>query len=109
MTRKSYTSINRCSRSAISAAALLLSCLTTTAYGEKTKDAENDAAQANNPLADIRAFNLHNYYVPELSPPVDETANSFILPLVLNSFLYFSSNFLAKKSAISESILSPPR
>lgn len=37
------------------------------------------AAQANNPLANFTAFNLHNYYIPELSGPVDETANSFIL------------------------------
>jgi len=38
-----------------------------------------DASQANNPLADMRAFNLHNYYIPELSGGVDETANSFVL------------------------------
>jgi hypothetical protein len=38
-----------------------------------------DAAQANNPLADIQAFNLHNYYIPELSGGVDGTGNSFIL------------------------------
>jgi len=37
------------------------------------------AAQANNPLASFTAFNIHNYYIPELSGPVDETANSFIL------------------------------
>jgi len=36
-------------------------------------------AQANNPLADFRAFNLHNYYIPELSGPIEETANNFIL------------------------------
>jgi hypothetical protein len=36
-------------------------------------------AQANNPLADFRAFNIHNYYIPELSGPIDETANSFIM------------------------------
>ena len=35
-------------------------------------------AQANNPLADIRAFNLHNYYIPELSG-TDANANNFIL------------------------------
>ena len=40
---------------------------------------EGDAAQANNPLADIRAFNLQNYYIPELSGPGETTANSFIL------------------------------
>lgn len=44
-------------------------------------DAENSgaSAQANNPLANFTAFNLHNYYIPELSGPVEETANSFVL------------------------------
>jgi hypothetical protein len=36
-------------------------------------------AQANNPLADFKAFNLHNYYIPELSGPIDSTANNFVL------------------------------
>ncbi len=45
-----------------------------------TDPANSDAsAQANNPLANFTAFNLHNYYIPELSGPVEETANSFIL------------------------------
>ena len=37
------------------------------------------AAQANNPLADIQAFNVQNYYIPELSGPSEETANNLIL------------------------------
>ena len=42
-------------------------------------DAEpSAAANANNPLADMRAFNLHNYYIPELSG-LDENANTFWL------------------------------
>jgi len=36
-------------------------------------------AQANNPLANFQAFNLQNYYIPELSGPGDQTANSFFL------------------------------
>jgi len=43
------------------------------------QSAAGDAAQANNPLADIRAFNLQNYYIPELSGGVDATANNFVL------------------------------
>ena len=39
----------------------------------------NDAAQANNPLANFTAFNLQNYYIPERSGPTDTTANNFIL------------------------------
>lgn len=48
----------------------------TTALGETNEDA---AAQANNPLANFRAFNVHNYYVPELSELDDQNANSFWL------------------------------
>jgi hypothetical protein len=45
--------------------------------GESASGSEaSAAANANNPLADIRAFNLHNYYIPELSG-VDESANTF--------------------------------
>ena len=36
-------------------------------------------AQANNPLADFTAFNVQNYYIPELSGPTDETANNLVL------------------------------
>lgn len=36
-------------------------------------------AQANNPLANFTAFNVQNYYVPELSGPIETTANSFVL------------------------------
>lgn len=35
-------------------------------------------AQANNPLADFKAFNLHNFYIPELSE-TDANANNFVL------------------------------
>ena len=44
--------------------------------GEPTLSEE---AQANNPLADIQAFNIQNYYIPELCGPTDETANNLIL------------------------------
>lgn len=36
-------------------------------------------ANANNPLADVRAFNIQNYYIPELSGGIETTANNFIL------------------------------
>ncbi len=39
----------------------------------------SDAAQANNPLANFTAFNLHNYYISQLSGPTDTTANNFVL------------------------------
>jgi hypothetical protein len=47
--------------------------------GDAAPAAESSAAaNANNPLADIQAFNLHNYYVPELSE-LDDNANTFWL------------------------------
>ena len=42
-------------------------------------DAASDAAQANNPLADITAFNIQNYYIRELTGPGDFDANQFVL------------------------------
>ena len=46
------------------------------AQGDAAVSAE---AQATNPLGDFRALNIHNYYIPELSGPTDETANTMIL------------------------------
>ena len=70
--------------SAIRLASLLLLCTVSVASAQESdtsgeQDAAGDAAQANNPLADIRAFNLQNYYIPELSGGVDSTANNFVL------------------------------
>lgn len=36
-----------------------------------------EQAQANNPLASMKTFNLHNYYKPTLTGLPDETANTF--------------------------------
>lgn len=47
--------------------------------GTAEQAASSDSAQANNPLADFQAFNIQNYYIPELSGPVDSTANNFVL------------------------------
>jgi hypothetical protein len=37
---------------------------------------EEDLKQANNPLASVTAFNVQNYYIPELTGLPDETANT---------------------------------
>lgn len=39
----------------------------------------SDAAQANNPLADITAFNIQNYYVSKLTDLENRTADNFFL------------------------------
>lgn len=41
--------------------------------------AGSDAAEANNPLANFTAFNVQNYYVPQLSEMDDQNANTFWL------------------------------
>ncbi len=53
---------------------LLLSTLATSAQEDSAAAA---AAQANNPLANMTAFNLHNYYIGETTGPRDEDANQF--------------------------------
>lgn len=41
--------------------------------------AQSDAAQANNPLADITAFNIQNYYYGDFTGLDDATGNQFVL------------------------------
>lgn len=64
-------------------AAMLVVCWMPADAQEATVDAGSSAvsaeAQANNPLAEFAAFNLHNYYIPELSGDIDATANNFVL------------------------------
>lgn len=42
-------------------------------------ESASDAAQANNPLADIKAFNIQNYYIGAFTGPEDGTGNQFVL------------------------------
>ena len=57
---------------------LQLLCLASAASAQDSSG-DGDAAQANNPLADFKAFNLQNYYVPELSELDGQNANTFWL------------------------------
>jgi hypothetical protein len=70
----------------LAAAVLVLVCGLNPAFGQEDPSAGSApgddgaaAANANNPLADMRAFNLHNYYVPELSELDGASANTFWL------------------------------
>ncbi len=45
----------------------------------RAEETPSDAAQANNPLADMKAFNIQNYYIPELSELDNQSANNFWL------------------------------
>ena len=49
--------------------------LATQAYAQQSSSG-SDAAQANNPLANFKALNFQNYYIPELTSP-DKSANQF--------------------------------
>lgn len=51
-------------------------CLSPGVASAQDQAATIDVAQANNPLANFTAFNLHNYYIGELTDP-DKDANQF--------------------------------
>ena len=63
--------------------AFLLSCVTAmvalNANAQEEAEGGSAAAQANNPLADIRALNFQNYYIPEISGDIDSTSNNFVV------------------------------
>lgn len=61
-------------RAAVLAGALF--CLTGAAGAQEQSAASDAVAQANNPLANFKAFNLHNYYIGELTEQ-DKHANQF--------------------------------
>jgi len=58
------------------AVAIILLGPTIAIASPEEKTATSNVAQANNPLANFTAFNLHNYYIGELTDP-DEDANQF--------------------------------
>ncbi len=63
-------------------ACLLLVALAGPTSGLAQEDAEAQAdaqAQANNPLANLTAFSIQNYYIPSLSELDDQNANNFFL------------------------------
>lgn len=51
-----------------------LFCFLNAANAQEESAANDNLSQANNPLANFTAFNVHNYYIGELSQP-DEDAN----------------------------------
>ncbi|MCK4564101.1 MAG: hypothetical protein KAU94_05470 [Verrucomicrobia bacterium] len=62
-----------------SVAVLAFAALSLSGFSEEaTKETQaNAAAQANNPLANMKAFNIQNYYIGELTGIEDGTANQF--------------------------------
>ena len=74
--------------------AILLSGLTASAQEPSAAKME---AQANNPLANMKAFNLHNYYIGETSGPGDDNANQFWMRYA-QPFSLGESNWLMRAS-----------
>ena len=70
------------------------------------KSAASDAAQANNPLANMTAFNLHNYYIGELTE-TEEDANQFWFRFA-KPFSISGSDWLVRASLPINSFPTPP-
>jgi hypothetical protein len=68
--------------------------------------AASDVAQANNPLANFTAFNVHNYYIGELTDP-DEDANQFWARFAM-PFSVGPSNWLMRASLPVNTFPVPP-
>lgn len=64
-------------RTMVLASAAIASLSGTPTYAQS--DAARAAAQANNPLADITAFNIQNYYISEFTGPGNQSGNQFVL------------------------------
>ena len=63
------------------AARLLLAALLASAGAARAAEqpAAGDVAQANNPLANFTAFNLHNYYIGELTDTDGKSGDQFLM------------------------------
>jgi hypothetical protein len=85
-------------------AAILLA--SATQYASAAEDAANVAAQANNPLANMKAFNVQDYYIGELTDS-DATANQFWLRYA-QPFSVKKTNWLMRASLPVNSYPTPP-
>ncbi len=74
---------------------LFISSIALTVEAGQTEDADA-IAQANNPLARMRAFNLHNYYIGDLAES-DDSANQFWLRYA-QPFTVGKTNWLMRAS-----------
>jgi hypothetical protein len=76
------------------------------AYADDAEKAAQAAAQANNPLADLTAFNIQNYYIGRLTE-TDDDANQFWLRFA-KPFSISKSNWLFRASLPLNSFPTPP-
>jgi len=59
--------------------ATTLCLFATFGYAQEEEEPDGASVDANNPLANFTAFNVHNYYTPELTGLPDQTANTMWL------------------------------
>jgi len=69
--------------------------------------AADAAAQANNPLANMKAFNIHNYYMGELTGSSNQSANQAWMRYA-QPFSLGETNWLVRASLPINSFPSPP-
>jgi hypothetical protein len=88
--------------------ALLVTALATLAGLAHAQDAPSasDVAQSNNPLADVTAFNIHNYYIGKLTE-TDETGNQFWLRMA-KPFSIGDTKWLMRASLPVNTYPAPP-
>ena len=89
--------------SGVLAVALLAFAGETNAQGEA---AASDLAQANNPLANFTAFNLHNYYIGEITD-TDKSGNQFWMRFA-RPFSIGQANWLMRASLPVNTYPAPP-
>ncbi len=82
----------------------VLAC--TVAHTASAEDAASAAAQANNPLANMTAFNLQNYYIGEVTDS-DESANQFWMRYA-RPFSVADTSWLLRASLPINSYPTPP-
>ena len=86
-------------------AVLLASTLTLSAE-DKPASSSSIEAQANNPLANFKALNFHNYYIGELTGPSDDTADQAWIRYA-QPFSVGKTNWLLRASLAIETKTTP--
>ena len=85
---------------------IALLCGAACAASAQEKSAEGDVAQANNPLANFTAFNIHNYAIGELTE-TDKAANQ-LWARVAKPFSLGQTNWLMRASLPVNTYPVPP-
>ena len=96
----------RCRQVLTGIAALVTLILSNYTLEVQARDAADTAAQANNPLANMTAFNLQNYYIGELTES-DDNANQFWFRYA-KPFSISKTNWLLRASLPINHFPTPP-